>query len=179
MKIYTKKGDKGLTQLLGGKIIEKSHVRINAYGNIDELNAHIGHLHDQEIDDSHKKFLKFIQVQLLNLGSIVSYDGSKTKIKLPEVNISDIERIESQIDKMESKLDTLTGFILPSGHKASSLSHIARTVCRRAERSIVLLAEKEDVDEIPIIFLNRLSDYLFVLSRKILQENNISDRLWK
>ena len=179
MNIYTKKGDQGKTQLLGGTVVEKSHIRINAYGNIDELNAYIGHLHDQDIHHSHKKFLKFIQVQLLNLGSIIAYDGNKTKIKLPEVNMSDIKKIESQIDKLEEQLPKLTSFILPSGHQISSLCHIARTICRRAERSIVALSEKEKLSGTPIMFLNRLSDYLFVLSRKILQENNISDTLWK
>ena len=179
MNIYTKKGDQGKTQLLGGTVVEKSHIRINAYGNIDELNAYIGHLHDQDINHNHKKFLKFIQVQLLNLGSIIAYDGNKTKIKLPEVNMSDIKKIENQIDKLEEHLPKLTAFILPSGHQASSLCHIARTICRRAERSVVILSEKEKLSGIPIIFLNRLSDYLFVLSRKILQENNISDVLWK
>ena len=179
MKIYTKKGDKGETQLLGGSMVDKFNPKIEAYGNIDELNSFIGNIHDQEIKINHKEFLVFIQIQLLNLGSIISFDGSKKNIKLPQVLKTDIEKIELEIDKLEKKLPQLTQFILPSGHPISSLCHIARTVCRRAERGVVFLnSEKGDYD-IAIQFLNRLSDYLFVLSRTILVENNKSEIYWK
>ena len=179
MKIYTKKGDKGKTQLLGGSIVDKFNPKIEAYGNVDELNSFIGHIHDQEINTNHKEFLVFIQIQLLNLGSIISYDGNKKNIKLPQVLVSDIEKIELEIDTLELKLPQLNQFILPSGHPTSSLCHIARTVCRRAERGVVFLnSEKGDYD-IAIQFLNRLSDYLFVLSRTILVENNKSEIYWK
>ena len=179
MKIYTKKGDKGKTQLLGGSMVDKFNPKIEAYGNIDELNSFIGHIHDQEINTNHKEFLVFIQIQLLNLGSIISYDGNKKNIKLPQVLVSDIEKIELEIDTLELKLPQLNQFILPSGHPTSSLCHIARTVCRRAERGVVFLnSEKGDYD-IAIQFLNRLSDYLFVLSRTILVENNKSEIYWK
>ena len=179
MKIYTKKGDKGKTQLLGGTMVDKFNYKIEAYGNIDELNSFIGHLHDQNIDKNHKEFLIFIQIQLLNLGSIVSFDGTKKNLKLPQVLISDVKKIEDEIDKLEKDLIPLSAFILPSGHPISSLCHICRTVCRRAERGLTFLHSKGEKQKIAIQFLNRLSDYLFVLSRKILQENNISETYWK
>ena len=179
MKIYTKNGDNGKTQLLGGTMVDKYNVRIDAYGSIDELNSFIGHIHDQKINDEHKEFLIFIQIQLLNLGSIISFDGRKKDIKLPQVSIKDTQKIENEIDKNEEKLPKLTQFILPSGHPVSSLCHIARTVCRRAERKVVLLNSKADTHENAVKFLNRLSDYLFVLSRVILVENNKSEVYWK
>ncbi len=179
MKIYTKKGDKGKTQLLGGSMVDKFNPKIEAYGNIDELNSFIGNIHDQEININHKEFLVFIQIQLLNLGSIISFDGSKKNIKLPQVLKTDIEKIELEIDKLEKKLPQLTQFILPSGHPISSLCHIARTVCRRAERGVVFLNSEEGDYHIAIQFLNRLSDYLFVLARTILVENNKSEIYWK
>ena len=179
MKIYTKKGDKGKTQLLGGTMVDKFNYKIEAYGNIDELNSFIGHLHDQDINKNHKEFLIFIQIQLLNLGSIVSFDRKKKNIKLPQVLISDVRKIEDEIDELEKDLLPLSAFILPSGHPISSLCHICRTVCRRAERGVVLLSSKGENQEIAIQFLNRLSDYLFVLSRKILQEHNTSETYWK
>ena len=179
MKIYTKQGDKGKTQLLGGTMVDKFNHKIEAYGNIDELNSFIGHLHDQNINKNHKKFLIFIQIQLLNLGSIVSFDGKKKNIKLPQVLISDVQKIEDEIDKLEEDLLPLSSFILPSGHPISSLCHIARSVCRRSERGISLLSSKGEKQGIAIQFLYRLSDYLFILSRKILQEHNTSETYWK
>ena len=179
MKIYTKKGDKGKTQLLGGSMVDKFNPKIEAYGNVDELNSFIGHIHDQEINTNHKEFLVFIQIQLLNLGSIISFDRSKKNIKLPQVLDTDIEKIEFEIDTLEQTLPQLTQFILPSGHPTSSLCHIARTVCRRAERGVVFLNSEEGDYDIAIQFLNRLSDYLFVLSRTILVENNKSEIYWK
>ena len=179
MKIYTKKGDKGKTQLLGGTRVDKFNSKIEAYGNIDELNSFIGHIHDQDIDKSHKEFLVFVQRQLLNLGSIISFDGTKKSIKLPQVLTKDIQKVEREIDLLEDRLPPLTQFILPSGHHVSSLCHIARTVCRRAERRVVFLSYKGEEHENAIKFLNRLSDYLFVLSRVILSESNISEIYWK
>ena len=179
MKIYTKKGDKGKTQLLGGSMVDKFNPKIEAYGNVDELNSFIGHIHDQEINTNHKEFLVFIQIQLLNLGSIISFDGSKKNIKLPQVLDADIEKIELEIDTLEQTLPQLTQFILPAGHPISSLCHIARTVCRRAERGVVFLNSEDGDYDIAIQFLNRLSDYLFVLSRTILVENNKSEIYWK
>jgi len=179
MKVYTKKGDKGKTQLLGGSMVNKFDIRIEAYGNIDELNAFIGHLYDQKINGNHKIFLFFIKNQLLNLGSIVSFDGKKDKIKLPKITTNEVEKIEKEIDELEKCLSPLKNFILPSGHPISSLCHIARTVCRRAERGVVLLDSQTQINKICIIFLNRLSDYLFVLSRVILVDNNRKEIYWK
>ena len=180
MKIYTKKGDKGKTQLLGGTMVDKFDSKIEAYGNIDELNSFIGHIHDQDINKNHKKFLVFIQKQLLNLGSIISFDGTKESIKLPQVLTDDIQKIEREIDLIEERLPQLTQFILPSGHPISSLCHIARTVCRRAERELFGLYKKDNsLDFIYLKFLNRLSDYLFVLSRSILYENKKEEVLWQ
>ena len=179
MKIYTKKGDQGKTQLLGGTSVYKYHDRVVAYGTIDELNAFIGHIYDQDISIEHKKFLKFIQIQLLNLGSIIASDGETIKIKTPIITIKEIDKIEKEIDKIEEQLKPLTQFILPSGHPIASLCHIARTICRRAEREVVMLSSKEKINSLYIIILNRLSDYLFVLSRFILKENNRSETYWK
>ena len=179
MKIYTKKGDTGKTQLLGGTMVDKFDSKIEAYGNIDELNSFIGHIHDQDIDKNHKEFLIFIQKKLLNLGSIISFDGRKTSIKLPQILTDDILKVERQIDLLEGRLPQLTQFILPSGHPVSSLCHITRTVCRRAERGVVFLSYKGEKHEKAIQFLNRLSDYLFVLARVILSENNKSEIYWK
>ena len=179
MKIYTKKGDRGKTQLLGGSMVKKFDIRIEAYGNIDELNAFIGHIYDQKINKNHKEFLFFIQNQLLNLGSIISFDGKKDKIILPKITTMEVEKIEKEIDELEKSLNPLKNFILPSGHPISSMCHIARTVCRRAERGIVLLNSQTRINEICIIFLNRLSDYLFVLSRVILVEKNREEIYWK
>ena len=162
MKVYTKKGDKGKTQLLGGTMVDKFNHKIEAYGNIDELNSFIGHLHDQNINKDHKKFLIYIQIQLLNLGSIVSFDGTKKNLELPQVLMSDVEKIENEIDKLEKDLLPLSAFILPSGHPVSSLCHITRTVCRRAERSIVKLGRHEPIHDSPRQYVNRLSDLLFV-----------------
>ena len=179
MKIYTKKGDSGKTQLLGGDMVDKDHNRIDAYGHVDELNAFIGNIIDQDIKKCHKDFLILIQVQLLNIGSILADNGKKKSIKLPTINEEDIHKIENEIDHLEKDLDPLTEFILPSGHHISSLCHIARTVCRRAERGVVRLSRDTSIDKMTMIFLNRLSDYLFVLSRTILKENGISDTYWK
>jgi cob(I)alamin adenosyltransferase len=177
MKIYTKKGDKGKTQLLGGETVDKFNPKIDAYGNIDELNSFIGHIHDQKIDKDHKEFLIFIQIQLLNLGSIISFDGNKLSIKLPEVTELDVKKIETEIDRLDSELDPLKNFILPSGHPISSLCQIARTVCRRAERGVVFLSSLGEDHEVAIKFINRLSDYLFVLARKVLKEENCPEIL--
>ena len=180
MKIYTKKGDQGKTQLLGGSIVDKNDSRLNCYGSIDELNAYIGHVFDQDIKKEHKKILLDIQNKLFNLGSIIASDGKKNRIQLPEIKLDDIVFLEQCIDEIEITLPALKNFILPSGHKVSSLCHIARTVCRRAERELFGLYKKDSsLDLIYLKFLNRLSDYLFVLSRSILYENKKEEVLWQ
>lgn len=178
MKIYTKKGDSGNTQLLGGTKVKKNNIKLECYGTIDELNAFVGNIYDQEINTRYKKILIKIQNQLFNLGSCISFDGKKENIILPNITEKNIEMLEKEIDKMDSKLPILKNFILPSGLPAVSKCHIARTVCRRAERNLVALGEKE-INPLHLKYLNRLSDYLFVLARSILAENNVSAIEWE
>ena len=179
MKIYTKKGDKGETQLLGGSIVDKDHVKLECYGTIDELNSFIGNIYDQDLKEFHKEILLNIQNQLFNLGSVISFDGKKDKIKLPNITSKNIEMLEKAIDKMEESLPMLKNFILPSGHPTTSKCHIARTVCRRAERNLVTLSKTSEIDNLHLQYLNRLSDYLFVLSRAVLKENNAEEIEWE
>ena len=179
MKIYTKKGDKGNTQLLGGSMVKKNHIKLECYGSIDELNAFIGNIYDQEISESHKEILLKIQNQLFNLGSCIAFDGKKESIKLPNVTENNIEMLEKAIDKMDASLPILKNFILPSGLSTVSKCHIARTICRRAERNLVALGEEEKINPLHLKYLNRLSDYLFVLARFILMENDISATEWE
>lgn len=179
MKVYTKKGDKGKTQLLGGSAVDKDHVKLECYGTIDELNSFIGNIYDQDLKEFHKEILLNIQNQLFNLGSVISFDGKKDKINLPNITAKNIEMLEKAIDKMEESLPMLKNFILPSGHPTSSKCHIARTVCRRAERNLVTLSKTSEVDNLHLQYLNRLSDYLFVLSRAVLEENNAEEIEWE
>ena len=179
MKIYTKKGDKGNTQLLGGSMVKKNHIKLECYGSIDELNAFIGNIYDQEISISHKKTLLKIQNQLFNLGSCIAFDGKKIKLTLPKIIEKDIKILEKEIDKMDLSLPKLKNFILPSGLPTVSKCHIARTICRRAERKLVALEKEEKIDPLHLKYLNRLSDYLFVLARFILMENGASDIEWQ
>ena len=179
MKIYTKTGDKGKTQLLGGSKVKKNHSRLEAYGTIDELNAYIGNIFDQKIDQISNIALLKIQNRLFDLGSNIAYDHKNSLIKLQHLDENDVMDIEKEIDRMEKKLPILTNFILPSGHKKTSICHIARTVCRRAERNLVELMQHDSCDEINIKYLNRLSDYLFILARYNLAINDISEILWE
>ncbi len=179
MKVYTKKGDKGQTQLLGGSIVDKDHVKLECYGTIDELNSFIGNIYDQDLKEFHKEILLNIQNQLFNLGSVISFDGKKDKINLPNITAKNIEMLEKAIDKMEESLPMLKNFILPSGHPTTSKCHIARTVCRRAERNLVTLSKTSEIDNLHLQYLNRLSDYLFVLSRAVLKENNAEEIEWQ
>jgi cob(I)alamin adenosyltransferase len=179
MKIYTKTGDKGQTSLLGGTRISKSHNRINAYGTTDELNSYIGLLRDQAVNLTRKDVLKEIQDRLFTIGSSLAADPDKSKMKIPDLLDSDVKLLENEIDKMNASLPELKEFILPGGHESVSFCHIARCVCRRSERLVVLLAEKEFVSELVVIYLNRLSDYLFVLSRMMAKELNAEEITWK
>ena len=179
MKIYTKKGDKGKTQLLGGTIVEKDHIKLQCYGSIDELNAHIGNLYDHNLSPKNKSFLLRIQNELFNLGSIIASDGKKNGIKLPEISDNEVVLIEKEIDRIDSYLPTLNSFILPSGSISCSKAHIARTVCRRAERNLVCLSKQDNVKSIYIKYLNRLSDYLFILSRDILYSDGVTEVKWQ
>ena len=179
MKIYTKNGDKGETQLLGGTKVSKDNIRLKSYGSIDEVNAYIGHIFDHNIDEKTNNFTLMIQNRLFDLGSNIAYDHKNSSIKLQYLDENDVLDIEKEIDRMEKTLPTLTNFILPSGHNTTSTCHIARTVCRRAERNLVELIQNDNCDEINLKYLNRLSDYLFVLARYNLVINNISEILWE
>lgn len=177
MKIYTKTGDKGETGLFGGKRLPKYHLRIEAYGTIDELNAHIGLVRDSLQNAEIREFLKEVQDRLFTIGANLASDPAKS-MNTPDLLESDVLALEKYMDAMDEALPTLKNFILPGGHPTVSYCHIARTVCRRAERYVVALSADESVEEIIMIYLNRLSDYLFVLSRKIAQDLNVPEVSW-
>ena len=158
MKIYTKTGDKGNTSLLSGGRVNKSDPRINAYGTVDELNSFIGLLSAYEINKIHKDLLLFIQNKLYHIGSQLAVRG-ELKFKIPELKLSDVETLENEIDRLNNLLPELKVFIIPGGSKEIAQCHICRSVCRRAEREVVKLAIDEKVEDLVIIFLNRLSDY--------------------
>ncbi len=179
IRIYTKTGDKGETSLIGGTRLPKHHMRIEAYGNVDELNSFIGVVRDHQMDDEIAKVLIEIQDRLFTIGSSLAADPEKNKMKLPEVKEEDITLLEKTIDDMDAELPEMKSFVLPGGHPAVSFCHVARCVCRRAERSVLQLAENEKVNEIIYKYLNRLSDYLFVLSRKLTKDLNAEETPWK
>ena len=171
MKVYTKTGDDGTTGLFGGARVPKHHIRIESYGTVDELNSYIGLVRHRDIDPFAKETLAEIQDRLFTIGSILASDPSKSNLDVPDLHESDIEFLEKEIDRMNETLPEMRSFVLPGGNDTISFCHIARTVCRRAERLTVLLNENEPISPIVIKYLNRLSDYLFVLSRKITQYN--------
>jgi cob(I)alamin adenosyltransferase len=179
MKIYTKTGDEGKTSLLGGTRVLKSHDRIESYGTVDELNSYIGLVRDQAVNEKRKDLLKEIQDRLFTIGSSLASDPEKSKVKIPDLKNIDIELLENEMDAMETELPEMRNFILPGGHAAVSYCHIARCVCRRAERIAIKLSQEEYVNELVIIYLNRLSDYLFVLSRKMALELGVEEVAWK
>lgn len=178
MKIYTKTGDTGITSLIGGSRVAKYHIRIESYGTVDELNSYIGMIADQEISGHDKGILKQIQDRLFTIGSSLASEPEKSKMVIPDLKNEDIELLEKEMDQMNESLPELRHFILPGGNSAISFCHIARCVCRRAERITVHLASESSVEEKVIIYLNRLSDYLFTLGRKIAHENNIPENKW-
>ncbi|SHN28757.1 cob(I)yrinic acid a,c-diamide adenosyltransferase [Mucilaginibacter sp. OK098] len=178
MKIYTKTGDKGLTSLIGGTRVAKHHIRIESYGTVDELNSYIGLISDQDITPHDKEILKQIQDRLFTIGSSLAADPEKSRMVIPDLHLADIELLEQEMDAMNEQLPELRHFILPGGSSTISYCHIARCVCRRAERITVHLAEESTVDEKVNIYLNRLSDYLFTLARKIGNENKIPENQW-
>ncbi len=180
MKIYTKKGDKGTTALFGGKRLPKSHIKIEAYGTVDELNAYIGLLRDLIENNETIALLIEIQDRLFTLGAhLATVTEKKDKLTLPGIFASDVEKLEQAIDKMNETLPPMRAFILPGGHPVVSHCHIARCICRRAERKTVALNLEEPVDEVILTYLNRLSDYLFVLSRKLSHDLNANEIEWQ
>lgn len=179
MKVYTKTGDAGTTALLGGTRVGKNHLRLEAYGTLDELNSWMGLLRDYEVNQIRQKPLKDIQDMLFTLGSHLATAPGKNVRHLPGYTLKDVGVLEQQIDHMEEGLPELKNFILPGGHVAVSQCHIARCVCRRAERLVVSLHELEPVDEIILAYLNRLSDYLFVLARRMSHELGAAEVSWQ
>jgi len=179
MKVYTKKGDTGTTQLIGGTRVPKHSLRIETYGTIDELNSYIGLIRDQEINEEHKIQLLEIQDRLFTLGSILASDPSKETMKLPELKESDIVNLEVWIDVMDEVLEPMRNFVLPGGHTTVSFTQIARCVCRRSERIITDLSENEEVEPMVLAYVNRLSDYLFVLGRKFTKDLGAKEQPWQ
>lgn len=179
MKVYTKKGDSGTTQLIGGRRVSKSSIRIESYGTIDELNSFIGLIRDQEIDALYKTQLIEVQDRLFTIGSHLANDTENSNMKLPLISELDVENLENWIDEMDELLPEMKSFVLPGGHVAVSHCHVARCVCRRAERVIVLLKENDSVEEIIYKYINRLSDYLFMLSRKLTLDLKAEEQPWK
>jgi cob(I)alamin adenosyltransferase len=180
MKIYTRTGDKGKTTLTGGTPVLKTHIRIEAYGSVDELMAHIALLHDMmNGKQGNQNRLMRIQDRLMTCAAILSADCEDCPVKIPSLLDSDIRDLEKWIDEMELLLPPLNSFVLPGGHVTASQCHVARTVCRRAERQIIALAGKLFVPDTVIKYINRLSDYLFVLSRSVLREEGLKDIAWK
>lgn len=179
MKIYTKTGDTGSTSLIGGTRVPKFHIRIEAYGTVDELISFVGLLRDQDIDVRHKELLVSVQDKLMTCAAILATDCENCDVKIPEIKESDIVLLEKTIDEMEKSLKPLTSFILPGGHPAVSYCHVARSICRRAERKSLYLSQEHAVDSMVIKYLNRLSDFFFVLSRKISSELGAKEIPWK
>ena len=178
LKIYTKQGDKGMTSLFGGTKLSKNHIRIEAYGTVDELNSYIGLLRDQSKNEERRDLLHTIQIDLFTIGSNLAVEDPE-KFKIPSLLKEKVIILENEIDKMEEDLMALKNFILPGGHPVSSYCHLARVVCRRAERRVVALGESAQIDAIIIEYLNRLSDFFFVLARLIIKENGVEEIYWK
>jgi cob(I)alamin adenosyltransferase len=179
-RIYTKTGDKGQTSLIGGTRVPKFHPRIEVYGTIDELNSFIGLIRDHDIGQHEKNILLEIQDRLFTAESIIALDPEAgAQIQLPALHDQDIALLEKEMDRMNESLPELKSFILPGGHPIVSYCHIARCVCRRAERHAIRLAQSQMVDEKVIQYLNRLSDYLFVLARSLGKDLGVSENTWK
>ena len=185
MKVYTKTGDTGTTALFGGTRVPKDHARIESYGTVDELNSYIGLIRDQEMKQHYKDILIEIQDRLFTVGAMLATPPEKEVLKNGEKRLqnlgiieSDIEFLEKEIDAMEDSLPQMTHFVLPGGHTTVSYCHIARCVCRRAERLATHLHEIEPTNELVIKYLNRLSDYLFVLARKLSKDLQVDEVQW-
>jgi cob(I)alamin adenosyltransferase len=185
MKIYTKTGDTGTTALFGGTRVKKYNLRIESYGTVDELNAYIGLIKDQEISNSIKESLLKIQNELFTLGAMLAtppeketLKSGKERLNIPKINEDSIQFLEKEIDKMDTELPQMTHFILPGGHQTVSFCHLARCVCRRSERLSVELNDQENINNDILKYLNRLSDYLFVLARKLSKDLLVEETKW-
>lgn len=179
MKIYTRKGDTGETSLFGGMRVKKFAERIEAYGTIDELNAALGLLHSVAEMQPRRAFLQQVQQNLFTLGAWLAADPSAENLYLPELPDTAVAELETSIDSMDEELEPLKNFVLPGGHTGNAYAHMARTICRRAERRVVALSEVEDVPPATITYLNRLSDWLFTLARWLSKQADVPEVLWK
>ena len=180
MKIYTRTGDTGQTSLIGGRRVSKADLRIDSYGTVDELNAWVGLVRDQPVNAHRRPLLKEIQDRLFTIGAELATDPDKPpRQAIPAIVEADVIRLENDMDQMDTELPELRKFVLPGGHASVSYAHLARTVCRRAERLAILLNDQSAVDPLVIKYLNRLSDYLFVLSRKMAQELGAEEVAWE
>ncbi|GAA4268033.1 cob(I)yrinic acid a,c-diamide adenosyltransferase [Hyunsoonleella aestuarii] len=185
MKIYTKTGDKGTTALFGGTRVPKHHIRIESYGTVDELNSYLGLIRDQDIHQNYKDTLIHIQDRLFTIGAILATDpekailkNGKERLNIPKISDENIQLLEKEMDSMDDVLPPMTHFVLPGGHQTVSFCHIARCVCRRAERLATALNELEPVESNALMYLNRLSDYLFVLARKLSSDLQANEIKW-
>lgn len=185
MKIYTKTGDKGKTSLFGGTRVPKYHLRIEAYGTVDELNSYIGLIRDQKIDPHTAKILLKIQNELFTLGSMLAtppekeiLKSGKERLNINKVGEESVALLENEIDQMNESLPPMSHFILPGGHTTVSFCHITRCICRRAERITTLLSDESSTNPQILVYLNRLSDYLFVLARKLTIDNQALEIPW-
>lgn len=178
-KIYTKQGDQGQTSLIGGSRVAKYDDRVEAYGTIDELKSYIGLIRDISEDQKVKNWMLTIQERLFVAESRVAVDSEEALKKMPELKEEDIKLLEDKIDEMNESLPELTHFILPGGHVLASHAHVARTICRRAERITLKAFPNNDLDPLVLKYLNRMSDFLFVLARKFANELGSGDILWK
>lgn len=179
MKVYTKKGDKGDTGLIGGTRVPKYSLRIESYGTVDELNSYVGLLRDKTNEKNEIEVLIGIQDRLFTIGSWLASDPEKSKMTLPELEESDVVGLENQIDKMDETLEPMRFFVLPGGHETVSFCHITRCVCRRAERLVTELHANAPVNPIILSYLNRLSDYLFVYGRFLTAKFKAEEIPWK
>ncbi len=185
MKIYTKTGDKGTTALFGGTRVPKNHLRIESYGTVDELNSYIGLIRDQDIDDLTKNSLIKIQNELFTVGAMLAtppeketLKNGKERLNIPKIDDEAIQFLENEMDNMNNELPQMTHFILPGGHQTVSFCHISRCVCRRVERLSVALSHEDHVNSNVLMYLNRLSDYLFVLARKLSKDVKADEVKW-
>jgi len=178
MKIYSKKGDRGKTSLIGGKIVDKHNLSVDAYGTVDELNSFIGLLKDYVEDKKIKEVLHNIQLKLFSVGSILASGGDNNFSEKVSIKKKDTEDIESYIDNINNQLPELKNFIIPGGHKISSYCHVCRSICRRAERRISELNNLYKINPYILSYVNRLSDFFFVLSRHIKHSDNIEETCW-
>ncbi|GGH02622.1 cobalamin adenosyltransferase [Polaribacter pacificus] len=185
MKIYTKTGDKGTTALFGGTRVPKHHLRIESYGTVDELNSYIGLIRDQNISEEQKDALLKIQNELFTLGAMLAtpadkeiLKNGKERLNIPKIQPETVVFLEDEIDRMNEELPPMTNFILPGGHQTVSFCHITRCVCRRTERLVTQLNEEETINSDILTYLNRLSDYLFVLARKLTKDLSAKEIPW-